>query len=121
MQSEKALEINCWGTYKMLMGMSFELLFKAHCIGSGIDFNSTHDLVSLAKTASLSTSKDENKILKVLSEYVIWDGRYPTPKKPEHLEGHWKNQASLVDDKLDLEALMPLWRRFSDSFVAQYN
>lgn len=121
MQSEKTLEINCGETYKMLMGMSFELLFKAHCIRSGINFKSTHDLVSLAKTASLSTSTDENKILKVLSEYVIWDGRYPTPKKPEHLEGHWKNKSSLEDDKLDLDTLIPLWRRFSDSFIAQYN
>lgn len=121
MQSEKELEINCWATYKMLMGMSFELLFKAHCIGSGIEFNPTHDLVALASTASLPTSKDENKILKVLSEYVIWDGRYPTPKKPEHLKGHWKNQVSLLDDKLDLEKLMPIWRRFSDSFMEQYN
>ena len=121
MQSEKDLEINCWATYKMLIGMSFELLFKAHCIGSGTEFNSTHDLVALANTANLPTSKSENKILKVLSEYVIWDGRYPTPKKPEHLKEHWKNQADLSDEKLDLENLMPLWRRFSDSFMEQYN
>lgn len=121
MQSDKKLEVNCWATYKMLMGMSFELLFKAHCVGSGTEFKSTHDLVGLANIASLSTTKEENKLLKVLSEYVIWDGRYPTPKKPEHLKAHWKNQASLLDDKLDLDALMPLWRRFSDSFMAQYN
>lgn len=121
MQSKKELEINCWATYKMLMGMSFELLFKAHCIGSGTEFRSIHDLVALANTASLYTSKDENKTLKVLSEYIIWDGRYPTPKNPEHLKEHWKNQASLLDDTLDLEKLMPLWRRFSDSFMEQYN
>ncbi|WP_257294223.1 hypothetical protein [Endozoicomonas sp. YOMI1] len=121
MQSEKDLEINCWATYKMLIGMSFELLFKAHCIGSDTEFNPTHDLVALANTANLPTSKSENKILQVLSEYVIWDGRYPTPKKPEHLKGHWKNQADLSDEKLDLENLMPLWRRFSDSFMEQYN
>lgn len=121
MQSKKELEINCLATYKMLMGMSFELLFKAHCIGSGTEFRSTHDLVALANTARLCTSKDENKILKVLSEYIIWDGRYPTPKNPEHLKEHWKNQASLLDDTLDLEKLMPLWRRFSDSFMEQYN
>lgn len=121
MQSEKELEINCWATYKMLMGMSFELIFKAHCIGSGTEFNFTHNLDDLVRTAGLPASKDEEKILKVLSEYVIWDGRYPTPKKSEHLKGHWKNQADLLDDKLDLEKLMPLWRRFSDSFMEQYN
>lgn len=64
MQKERELEINCWSTYNMLMGMSFELLFKAHCIGSGTEFNSSHYLVALANTASLSTSKEENKVLK---------------------------------------------------------
>lgn len=121
MQKDKELEVNCRSTYKMLMGMSFELLFKAHCIGSETEFSSTHDLVALANTANLSTSKEENRILKVLSEYVTWDGRYPTPKKPEHLKAHWKSQPSLLDDKLDLGALMPFWRRFSDSFMVQYN
>ena len=121
MQSEKELKINCWATYKMLMGMSFELLFKAHCIGSGKYLSTTHDLVVLANTASLPTSKDENKILKVLTEYIIWDGRYPTPKKLEHLERHWKNKANGLDDSLEFEELMPIWRRFSDSFIEQYN
>lgn len=121
MQGEKNLEVNCWAAYKMLMGMSFEPLFKAHYVGSGTDFKSTHDLVSLANIVSLSTSKEENKLLRVLPEYVIWAGRYPAPKKSEHLKWHWNNQASLLDDKLDLDALMPLWRRFSDSFMAQYN
>ena len=111
MQNDRELEVNCWATYKMLMGISFELLFKAHCIGSGTEFNSTHNLVALAKTADLPTSKSENKILQVLSEYVIWGGRYPTPKKPEHLKEHWKNQSDLSDAKLDLENLMPVWRR----------
>lgn len=120
-EGNKDLEINCWTTYKMLMGMSFELLFKAHCVGADVSFNSTHDLVALAHTASLPASKGEKQILKVLSEYVIWDGRYPTPKKPEHLKDHWKSQAILPDENLDLENLMPLWRRFSDSFIAQYN
>jgi len=71
----------------------------------------------LANTASLFTSKEENKVLKVLSEYVIWDGRYPTPMQPEHLKGHWKNLSSLLDGKLDLDALMLLWRRFSANGV----
>lgn len=44
MQNEKELEVNCLATYKMLMGMSFELLFKAHCISYGSEFSSTHDL-----------------------------------------------------------------------------
>lgn len=86
MQESKDLEIPCWATYKMLMGMSFELLIKAHCVGAGINFSQIHDLVALARTANLTTSNAENQLLKLLSEYVIWDGRYPTPKKPNTLK-----------------------------------
>lgn len=59
MQKERDLEINSWSTYKILMGMSLELLFKAHCVGAGVSFGATHDLVSLAKTANFTTSKEE--------------------------------------------------------------
>lgn len=131
-QSKKELEVSCWKSCKMLMGMSFELLFKAHCIGKDIDFDATHDLVSLARAANLTTSKDENEVLKVLSEYVVWDGRYPTPRKFQYLENHWKNQSKVQNnkvkaenltmmvqnDKLNFEKLMPIWRKFSDSFMA---
>lgn len=135
MQKERELEINCWSTYKMLMGMSLELLFKAHCVGAGVSFGATHDLVSLAKTANFTTPKEENEILNVLSEYIIWDGRYPTPKKPQHLKNHWKNQSKVLNDKknfgcltvqvsnnkLDFENLLPIWRKYSDLFMDRYN
>ncbi|WP_063704345.1 hypothetical protein [Pseudoalteromonas gelatinilytica] len=135
MQKEKALVINCWSTYKMLMGMSFELLFKAHCVGAGIRFGATHDLVSLAKTANFTMSKEENGILNVLSEYIIWDGRYPIPKRSQHLENHWKSQNKVLNDKkslggltvqtpndkLDFDNLLPIWRNYSELYMDRYN
>lgn len=135
MHENKEIEINCWATYKMLMGMSFELLFKAHCVGAGTSFTATHDLVALATTANFTTSKDENGILRVLSEYIIWDGRYPIPKKAQHLESHWKNQNIVLNqkeklgkltvlvsnDKLEFENLLPIWRKYSDLFMEKYN
>lgn len=135
MQDKKALEVNCWSTYKMLIGMSFELLFKAHCVGAGISFGATHDLVSLAKSANFSTSKDENSIFNILSEYIIWDGRYPIPKKPQHLKSHWQNQnkalhkkeklgsltVQVSNNKLDFDNLLSIWRKYSDLFMERYN
>jgi hypothetical protein len=135
MQDNKSLEVNCWPTYKMLMGMSFELLFKAHCVGAGINFAAIHDLVELARTANFTITKDENGTLKVLSEYIIWDGKYPIPKKPQHLENHWKNQSQVLsdkkkfggltvqvsNDKLDFENLSPFWQKYSDQFMDKYN
>jgi len=135
MQNNKNLEVNCLATYKMLMGMSFELLFKSHCVGAGISFGATHDLVKLVKAANLLTSKDENRIFEILAEYVIWDGRYPAPKKFQYLESHWKSQMRVLNskkklgdltltvqnNKLDFENLLPLWRKFSDLFMEKYN
>lgn len=135
MHENKNLEINCWATYKMLMGMSFELLFKAHCVGAGISFATTHNLVSLVTTANLITSKDEKGILRVLSEYIIWDGRYPIPKEFQYLESHWKNQNNVLNNKekignltimvsndiLDFENILPIWRKYSDLFMEKYN
>lgn len=135
MRENKGLEIHCWSAYKMLMGMSFELLFKAHCVGAGISFAATHDLLALATTANFSTSNDESEILKILSEYIIWDGKYPIPKKAQHLEGHWKNEGNVLsdkkqvgnlnvlvsNDKLDFENLLTIWRKYSDLFMEKYN
>ena len=135
MHENKNLEINCWATYKMLMGMSFELLFKAHCVGAGIGFAATHNLVSLVTTANLITSKDEKEILGVLSEYIIWDGRYPIPKKFQYLERHWKNKNNVLNNKekignltimvsngkLDFENILPIWRKYSDLFMEKYH
>ncbi|WP_372739788.1 hypothetical protein [Neptunomonas sp.] len=135
MQENRGLEVNCLAAYKMLLGMSFELLIKAHCVGSGVKFADTHDLAALARTANFPISNDENGILKVLSEYIIWDGRYPVPKKAQHLENHWKNQKKVLNDKeklgsltvlfsndkLDFEYFLPIWRKYSDLFMERYN
>ena len=93
------------------------------------------DLVVLAKAANFFISNDENLVLKVLSEYILWDGRYPIPKKAQHLENHWKNQNTVLNhekklggltvfvfnDKLDFEQLLPLWRKYSVQFIEKYN
>lgn len=119
----------------MLMGMSFELMFKAHCVGAGISFDPTHNLVTLARTANVTTSKLESGILRVLSEHVIWDGRYPTPKSFKHLEDHWKHQSEALyetkeagssntvvrNDNFDFENLLATWRPLSDSYMERYN
>lgn len=118
MEDCKSLEINCWAPYKMLIGMSFELLFKCHCIAAGTNFRPTHDLVELARSANLRTSKHEDEVLKTLSAFIIWDGRYPTPKTATLLEQHWKRQRDFLQcDELDFEKLLPIWRRFSDLYL----
>ena len=135
MQENRNLEVNCWATYKMLIGMSFELIFKAHCVGRKTGFSKNHKLVDIAATAGLSITDEEESIFNILAEYIIWDGRYPTPKQPNHLRDHWQNQNKVLTDevqlgslkggisngKLDFENLQPIWRRFSDAYLSAYS
>jgi hypothetical protein len=135
MQENRNLEVNCCATYKMLLGMSFELVLKAHCVGRKTDFSKNHKLVDLASNVGISITDEEKSILNILTEYIIWDGRYPTPKQPQHLRDHWKNQNDLFTEKvqlgslkggksngkLDFENLRPIWRRFSDAYLAAYS
>jgi hypothetical protein len=118
MEDDKRLEVNCLPSYKMLIGMSFELLLKCHCIAAETSFRPTHDLVELARTANLRVSKHEIEVLKILSAFIIWDGRYPIPKTVKMLEEHWKHQNDFLQgDELDFEKLLPIWRRFSDLYL----
>jgi hypothetical protein len=73
---------------RMLMGMSFEALFKGLTVAQGLEYKKTHDLLKLANDACVEVSDEEQKILSILTQYTIWDGRYPTPKDPNALEIH---------------------------------
>lgn len=121
MQNDNRLEINCQAPYKMLMGMAFELLFKCHCVDAEVSFRHTHNLVELASAAGLSATSHEIAILRDLSAFIVWDGRYPVPKTSKLLEEHWKHQSNSVQcADSDFEKLLPIWRRFSDLYLLKH-
>ncbi|KGQ52555.1 hypothetical protein IO46_05880 [Gallibacterium anatis] len=124
-------EIGCWNTYKMLMGMSFELLIKAILIQSDISITHTHNLRNLANNIEVNLSKDDLNLLDILSEYIIWAGKYPIPKKSENLEKLYKlEQENLYDvvekigelelvssnDKFDFDNLYKLWSKIAEKY-----
>ncbi len=138
MKDEDSLQISCYSTYKMLMGMSLEALIKAHCIAQNIDddkVKKSHRLTELSSLAGINFSKEDNKILDVLTEYVIWDGKYPAPKKSSQLKNHYQNvQATEYDIEklgtldiyhsngaLDFSNLHRIWRKLSDQYMDRYN
>lgn len=73
------LNIACWPVYRMLCGMSLELIFKAIIVAKGDKVEHTHDLVDLALKSNIKYDKRKQGILKIFSESIIWDGRYPVP------------------------------------------
>jgi hypothetical protein len=70
-----------YGVYRMLCGMSLELLYKAIIIAQGGKYKPTHRLVDLAETTGLEYNNDELYLLDILTECIIWEGRYPTPNR----------------------------------------
>lgn len=122
-------------TYRMLMGLSFELLFKSFYVAEGEDVPNKHDLNILTKHCYLPLSQKEKQILGILTGYVLWEGRYPTPKKlqdinkqndpfmntlpiEEQLDG--KSNQLLERSELDFELIIILWGKINNEYVEKY-
>lgn len=109
----------------MLGAYAIETLLKTvivheYCWKNGLNYDALktkeflptiHDLVELSKRATLRTNKRDRAILKALSEYSIWAGRYPTPRSANdfltlagpgnpNLQETWQ-QYLLLYEKLD--------------------
>ncbi len=117
-----SITVAAWPVYQMLCGMSLELIFKAISVAMGNSVTHTHELVELARNAELIYSDEVKGILDVLTQSIIWEGRYPVPKKEETLlktqELSWDNLFSASEnlgmfkkynDALSWEAFTSIW------------
>ena len=118
----------------MLCGMSLELLFKAIVVAKdGEPDKNSHDLPALAKSAGVPVTDKQAGLLKLLSQYVIWAGRYPVPKskdkydklasiESQHLwitkkvAGSKFLKERLSDTQLDWEPFHQLWKHANDIY-----
>ena len=73
--------VACWPVYQMLCGMALELLLKAVLVARGIEPRATHDLVVLCEDAGISLTDTQTGLMNILSEAIVWAGRYPVPKQ----------------------------------------
>ena len=76
-------------------GISLELYLKAIAITQGKTFEANHRLNDLCKLVGMKLNKDQYCTLELLSELIIWGGRYPVPKK----EGQWDNYHDVIQEK----------------------
>ena len=70
--------------FRMLCGMSLEAIFKAVVVETRQSPRKTHNLNQLSRDAGLSYDVKEQKLLRILTEAIIWDGRYPVPTDEQH-------------------------------------
>lgn len=124
--------VACWPVYQMLCGMAFELLFKAIIVAKGQRPQTNHKLVALSQDAGVAMTDTQLRTLKILSESVIWDGRYPVPKDERHFhelnELHWEHLYDPVpgmaiklkrpNDRLSWKSIRELWDLVYDVYWA---
>ncbi|WAF78850.1 hypothetical protein NRL00_09865 [Aeromonas dhakensis] len=109
--------------YKMLEGMAFETMAKAFCIAKGKQPRTNQKLTALFSDAGFKLTKKENQILEVLTSYIEWAGKYPSPKVNEGakaLISHYNSENNLACP-IDYSALHKLWLKFSDKYMADHN
>lgn len=122
----------CWNSYKLLIGLSFELLLKSIAIQKNMELSHTHKLDELAKSINIPLSNDDLGILKVLTEYVIWAGKYPIPQnahelpKLSDLENKYLNETiskignieiGTYNNKLDFPYISELWQKINNVYL----
>lgn len=76
-------------------GIALELALKSIAIATSKVYESNHRLNDLCSLVGLKINKDQECTLELLSELIIWSGRYPVPKK----EGQWNNYHDVVHEK----------------------
>lgn len=76
-------------------GIAIELALKALAIEKSKKFETNHRLNELSSLVGLKITKDQECTLELLSELIVWSGRYPIPKK----EGQWNNYHDVVQEK----------------------
>ncbi len=109
----------------MLFGLAFEVVLKGMIVAKRPEFveadklaenlTGKHVLVELFKTAGITLSRAEQRLVQRLSQSVLWAGRYPVPKKRAAYQYEALPDGSyvLAGDRVpgDIEAIMALWNR----------
>jgi hypothetical protein len=109
--------VACWPVYQMLCGLSFELIFKGVAVAKGNQPLYDHILTAHADSSGIDYSDKECSLLATLTESIIWDGKYPIPKKRDTLEKHYKNAPdALSDGALDWQSYDSMWRKATTKF-----
>jgi len=81
---EQRLDLKLAAVWRMLSGLAIEALTKGIILARNrnrwTEVTKSHDLKKLCAVAGIDPDSREKPILKVLSEAVKWEGRYPVPK-----------------------------------------
>lgn len=128
LKSEFSVGLGCLDNYLMMFGLSYEVMLKAICIRKRIPLSKSHKIHELAKRAEITLNEKEVLLLSILSEFVIWEGRYPIPTNHEFMIKHWDATRNALweeekiiggrsrTDVFEYYRLKSLWLKLSDVY-----
>lgn len=118
--------------FYFLTGLSIEVLLKAICRAHNKPPNDIHRLVDLSESAGIPLGDNDKIILRALTEYVYWAGRYPTPKNQkewdcahsifdrQHKCSGKLSEYAIKERSIDLENYDRIWGILSECFWGKY-
>ena len=119
--------------FYLLSGLSIEVLLKGICKAVEQPVNNIHRLVDLAKSVGIDVSDDDTIILRAMTEYIYWAGRYPTPTKPDDWDaaqhifdsqrryGGQLSEHYITQRCINLDNYNKIWARLADYFLRAEN
>lgn len=93
-----SFEAACWPVYQMTFGMSLELALKSVIVARNEVPPHSHDLVKLSEMSGIEFNNHELAIFKLLTELIVWNGKYPVPKNQRFLKEHYLHRAETLWD-----------------------
>jgi|SRR5665647_361500 len=78
------MSLATWPVYLMLCGLSLELIYKSVIVAVNGKPTTGHKLNTLAKSAGIPLTKDEEGLLGILMQSIYWHGKYPSPLPKDH-------------------------------------
>ena len=120
--------IALWGSYYLLVGLSFENLVKGLSIEnnrSAKDFSeifkkwgkNRHQISKIAEENIPLLTKDEINIIEKLETYIIWAGRFHLPKD---LDRYTKERGNLFYYSKDYDTINILYERTKEILEQAY-
>lgn len=105
------MSVAVFPVFMMLCGMSMELIYKAIRVAKEEKVHPHHRLIELAHLAGVKFDDKTKAQLKDLTEYVIWEGKYPVPKD-NHIAEFFRESTRIIN----WESYNTLWKDAAEIF-----
>jgi len=108
-----------------LMGVCLECFVKGILVNNNKELVSqdkidnslaNHDILEHLKNSEIKLTGNEQEFVKKVSEYVVWMGKYPIPKKSNTLlNPQFRGKENWNLNKSDIEVFLSVYKKIEDA------